>query len=120
MQARRTVPKPQVTMADDPPPPRRSRLRTVLTILLGLALAPLVHEGALLCVANWRAMNGETTYVQTPVLDAIGVTLNQSSDSVQTTVGGFFHNLPWRPEYVIGVALAWAAGGAYLLRSVWH
>lgn len=114
------MPKPQVTILDDPPSPRRSRVRPVLTVLLGLALAPLVHEGALLAIANWRAMNGDVIYVRTPVIDALGTAVSQTSESVQTTVGGFFHELPWRPEYVIGVAVAWAIGGGYLLRSVWH
>lgn len=107
-------------MLGDPPPPRRSRLWPVLTILLGLALAPLVHEGALLCVANWRSLNGDATHVRTPVLDALGAALIQLSESTRATVGGFFKNLSWRPEYVIGVAALWAIGGAYLFRSVWH
>ncbi|MEO6810564.1 MAG: hypothetical protein ABI353_15725 [Isosphaeraceae bacterium] len=114
------MPKLHSTMPDDPPSRRRSWVRTVLTILLGLALAPLVREGALLCNANWRGMKGEATSVQTPVLDALGATWSQTSKSIQATVGGFFINRPWRPEYVIGVSLVWAIGGGYLLRSAWH
>src|SRR5262245_6349273 len=104
------------TNVDLQAPPTLSARRGVLTVLLGLALAPLVYEGALLCASRWQAMYGAAGEVDTPVIDAIDLVLDEFSASARTTANAAFRNLPWKPALVIPLACAWAAFGAMLLR----
>src|SRR5690349_9472696 len=87
------------------PAPDTSRRKLIVAVALGMAIAPLVYEGAALCVARWA-----------PVLDAIGRGVEPVLKSVQRSTSRTFKNVPWRPTMVIPVACAWAFCGSFLLR----
>ncbi len=106
-------------MLDDPPPPRRSRLRSVAAVVAGLALAPLVYEAGLIGVASWRAMSGVEMHVHTPVLDALSARWESAREAARLSLSAVFHDVPWRPDYVLAVAVVWVIAGAYLLRTQW-
>jgi hypothetical protein len=108
------------TYTDDQTPRGWSWLRIAATILLGLAVSPLVYDGARVCVGQWRGMRGENPYVETPVFDAVGAGFEAVRLAWHNSVEVVFYNLPWRPEYVMGIAAAWAIGGSFLLRSRWR
>ncbi len=108
--------KSQATTIDEKPSPRRS-LRHVVAVSLGLLIAPLVYEGTNVCIANWQMMTGQQIVVETPVYDAICESLDATRLWFNQMTGGFFRDPAWKPGTTIGLALAWAAGAAMLLRA---
>lgn len=110
--------KLQTITLDHPGPPRLGRRRTVLTIILGLALAPVVYEASMVCASRWRAMVGDHVTVATPILDTLGAWADDSMNWSRRQVGVWLRDPPWRPSITIAVALGWAVGAAFLLRGV--
>src|SRR5258708_2461558 len=108
------------TVLADPKTPKRSWFGSGLWVLMGLAMSPLVYEAALLCLANWRVMQGGDRYVATPALDRVSRVFAELRYCLGQSVNPIFHDLPWRPEYVLGLAAAWAFGGGLLLRTRWR
>jgi hypothetical protein len=110
--------KSQTITLDHPGPPRLGRRRIVMTIFLGLALAPLVYEASLLCAARWRTMLGEHVQVSTPILDGLANGIDEARTWTRRQADVWIRDPPWRPSVTIAVALGWAVGAAYLLRGV--
>lgn len=110
--------KVQTITLDHAGPPRVGHRRLILTIALGLALAPLVYEGSLVCASRWRAMAGENVQVATPILDAIGFQVDEARNWMRRQADVWIRDPPWRPSTTIAVALGWAVGAAFLLRGV--
>jgi hypothetical protein len=108
--------KNSVGMLDDTPKPRRTRIGAILTILVGLLLAPLVHEGTKICVAQWKSMYGAVESPKTPVLDFLADTFKQGKQDLYETVTPTFRTLPWRPAVVIPFAIFWTGVAAMMLR----
>src|SRR4051794_27355625 len=101
---------------DAPPPRRGSRWHAVLTIALGLLLAPLVHEATALGVAPWKAMLGAVPSVETPVLDAIGSGMRSAARELRAWTAPVVHSAPWNPSLVFPLAVAWTALAILMLR----
>ncbi|MBX6312795.1 MAG: hypothetical protein IRY99_07755 [Isosphaeraceae bacterium] len=104
-------------LLDDPPPPRLG-LRNILAVMLGLAISPILYESSRLCAANWQGMHGEAPYVETPIIDAVGISLASASQAIGQSVERFVHDTPWNPRYVLAVGLAWVLIGSRLLRGL--
>ena len=58
------------------------RLRTVRLIAVGILLVPLAAEAAMICFSQWCEVMGGETAVQTPMLDSIGLGLENARDSL--------------------------------------
>ncbi len=103
-------------------PPRESAARegpgrrVVMAALLALALAVPAYEGGRVCLARWRSMYGQSTYVETPVTTTLVDSFRAVATPVQKSVGSVLHNVPWNPSLTIPVALAWAFFAIQFLR----
>ena len=95
---------------------RRTRLRTCLALALAVLLASAAYETLIVCAAHWRAMWGQVETVETPVLDAFVDAYEGLAVPVRGQVAHTFHDMPWRPSLVIGLAVAWALAGSRLMR----
>ncbi len=101
---------------DDSRKPRRRRVSAVLTIVLGLLVSPLVYEGTLLCVVQWKMMYGPVETAKTPVLDYLAESYNQGSKDLGEILTPVFRTVPWKPAVVIPFAIAWTGLAALMLR----
>jgi hypothetical protein len=87
----------------------RVTLRSVLVVLLGLSLLPLLFESAQVCAANWQAMYGRVAMPETPILDTAGSLLRSILRLSRGQIRSAFENLPWKPSLVITVGVLLAA-----------
>ncbi len=95
--------------------PRR-RPWTAFVLLAGLAVAPMIYEGAVLCTASWRSMLGLSAHVETPLLDAMTSGVQDGCHWARTQLNAFFSHLPWEPWMVIVLGLAVAVFSSIPLR----
>lgn len=103
-------------LLDDGPGPRRWKYSSALTILVGLLLMPLAYESGLVCYARWRAMNGPTPRVQTPVFDSIGRTAAWAAADFRDVVRPVTRYTTWSSTYMIPFFMCCMLIGVLLLR----
>jgi hypothetical protein len=104
-------------LPDDGPSKRRFKYSAVMTIMLGIALAPLAYESGLVCYARWKGMTGAMPQVETPVFDAIGRTVTWATHDLQQTAKSTVHSFAWKPTYMIPFIMFWTVIALFLLRS---
>jgi hypothetical protein len=97
---------------------RRRRLRGLLAVLVGLLVAPICYETTALSVARWRSLGGRTTTVSTPVLDGIQSTYREFRRTGNRVVESKFHDLPWKPQWVLACGAVWVVIGWLYFRKV--
>lgn len=86
---------------------QRRRWRSGFAILFGLMLMPICYETSLLSVARWKSMTGPSVTVETPVLDTIQTGYRQVIRVGGRAVSSRFHNVPWRPSWVLAIGAFW-------------
>lgn len=101
-------------------PPRSRRLRNAAAVCIGLMIAPLIYESALICVARWEGMSGLYTPPRTPVIDWVGSCWGECATWTRLKAGVWFQDPAWKAGPTITLALAWALVAAWLLRGRRH
>jgi hypothetical protein len=96
--------------------PRWSPLRTGALLLLGLLLAPLIAEGALLCHAQWSQVLGRNTEARTPVLNSLHDGLEAGHQSVWGFISSYFKRVPWSHEIVLATGAVVVVVGMLMLK----
>jgi hypothetical protein len=84
------------------PAPRLPRL--VVGVMLAAVSVPIVFEGVLLCVANWKAAMGMSAEVRTPALDWSCDLLGRLQDEIGRLILPCFQHVPWQPSHVLAAA----------------
>ena len=97
--------KRSISLDEIQPAPRSRRLPgLVVAIALAALSAPILYEAGAVCVANWRAVMGESTNVRTPVLDASVYFLERLRNELAGLILPWFQHVPWQPSHVLLVA----------------
>lgn len=108
--------KNQLNMLEEskPKPPKRYG-RTLLVVLL-IAAFPLIYEGSLLCVAQWKSMFGRVEVVHTPVLDFIREQFTSAREKMSDFEVRSSPAIQWKPEVVVPLAILWTGVAVLILR----
>ena len=99
-----------------PDPSRWSLLRSGTLILLGIALAPLLAEGASLCYAQWYEVMGTTTKAHTPIIDMAQEHLETAAHWLGYNISAYFMRAPWNPAFVFPIAFILMCVGMAMLK----
>ncbi len=99
------------------PRPRRPRLRTVVVVCIGLGLAPIIYESALICASRWKGMYGHYETPKTPMIEWVGRCWADNTRWTRHAVGVWFRDPAWDAGRTITLALGWAIAAAWLLRG---
>jgi hypothetical protein len=83
---------------------------------MGLCLAPLVAEGASICLSQWREVLGQNAEVKTPILDAVADGAQETRRSMWESIDFYFHHLPWDPRIVLSVGAIVMLVGMVMLK----
>lgn len=108
--------KNSVGILEESAPPRRSRAGTVVKLLLIAALTPIIYEGTMVCVAQWRSMYGPVVVARTPVLDFFYESFRELRGTSGQWVPRQMRGLPWKPAVVIPLIIAWTGLAVLMLR----
>jgi hypothetical protein len=98
--------KSHVPLALDIRPARSSpRLARILPIfVVGVLLGPLALEGILCCYAQWCEVMGESTEVNTPILDALVQGHHNGREWLGDRVAPTFHRVFREPKIALPVS----------------
>jgi hypothetical protein len=102
---------------DDWPRRRRSWTSIALAVLIVPLISPVLYESTVVCVSRWKALCGVPMTVETPVLDAIVSEWETVRLELHWVSRRYFHDMSWKPSYVIPIALSWTGVLALALRK---
>jgi len=91
-------------------------MRTGAIVVLGLCLAPLIAEGALICHAQWSQVLGRNTDARTPVLDSLHDGVEAGHQSVWGFISSYFQRVPWSHELVLAMGAIVVVVGMLMLK----
>jgi hypothetical protein len=97
---------------------RRTRLPAVLGLLALTVAFPVLYEGALVVVAQWRSMTGAYWEPRTPALDAIREWSRVADVELHTYASRVLQSGPWSPSLAVPLAIGWSVvmAAAFLRR----
>ena len=102
---------------DDRPRRRRSWTSIALAVLIVLLISPVLYESTVVCVSRWKTLCGVPMTVETPVLDAIASEWETVRLELHWVSRHYFHDMSWKPSYVIPFALTSSGVLALALRK---
>jgi len=77
---------------------------------------PVCYEATALSVARWKSMTGPSATVETPVLNALDSGYKQIMRTGGHAVSSRFHNVPWKPSWVLAFGAVWCFLGWMFFR----
>lgn len=91
---------------------RRSGLAAAV---LGLALLPLVADGAKICTARWVALSGPVPAFRTPAIDLVAATADDAEAYLRRWASYPFRRRPWHVATAVSGFLVVCTFGYVLL-----
>jgi len=110
--------KLQVPFEYHRPPERRvgEVRKIVVLVILGAAMAPVLVEGAALCIGGWAEVAGTRLHLETPLLSWSGSTLEVRRQWIGEWILHTYQEASWEPGVVLPILAALLIIAMWMLR----
>jgi hypothetical protein len=95
-----------IPLAHDIGPKRRGSklIRITLIVVLGVAIAALIHELGSFCHGQWCQVLGNDAEVHTPIFDSVLEGVHTAYHSLWGSISPYFERVPWSLNIVLPIA----------------